>query len=139
MELEKQTRWAGERSVDYLLETGLQIARERSSGGLSLSEMGSSYLDHPYARRHGAIRLADKTLVNEQGGAFRRGWFKDRSKTDADRGGAIVNDTQVADWLQKGTRTMLGRDIDGDITKRLEKHLPQAETVFKRELERGNQ
>lgn len=135
----REYRWAGTKAVDYLLQIGLKIAKARSDGRLSLNEMARKYLDHPYARRHGSIRLADKTIVNTHTGAFLRGWHVSKVSSDRDLGGAIINDTENADGLQNGTKFMLGRDIRGDISDRLEKHLPEAKRIFTKELERGNQ
>jgi len=134
-EIARQFTLASHGSVEYLLSNGLRIARERSSGGLTYSRM--TELDHPYAARHPQILVSDKNRINVHEGAFKRGWFKDRLSTSFDVGGAIVNDTEVADWLQEGTRLMHPRDVQGDIEDRLASLLPNAEKLLADRLERG--
>lgn len=133
--LARDFRIASLQAVDHLLAKGMKIAQERSSGSMSYAEMAQR--DHPYASRHPQIMAQDRNRINIHQGAFYRGWFKDHLRTSFDIGGAIVNDTEVADYLQQGTDFMHPRDIQGDIEERLARHLPEAEKILTHNLERG--
>lgn len=104
---------AFEDSVLAGIEHGLEDAREeairRSSGPYSLAELAA--MDHPYARRHGTP-LLDPSIVNDQTGGFRSRWRSPEIiRFGPEVSGRIVNDADVADWLQNGTPTMVPRPI----------------------------
>jgi hypothetical protein len=94
---------------------GENEAKKLSSGPFSMVELAKK--DHPYARRHGSPRL-DPSVINVQSGVFRQSWFTSlptmaQSKVSA----RLVNDSEVADFLQYGTRKMFARPI-GDRLQR---------------------
>ena len=101
----RDLRW----DVDRAIDDGLEEARRRSSGRYSLTDLAR--MDHPYARRHGSPRL-DPSVINSQSGVFRSAWRGDNPMaTDGAVSGRIFNDSAVADYLDKGTRTMFARPI----------------------------
>ena len=135
--MQKEWQWASHKAIDYALAEGLKSAKRRSSGGLTYKQMRQE--DHPYAVRHGVARR-DPSVINSHRGVFKRGWFTQKVFTVTDWGGAIINDSENAGFLKDGTRFMVRRPIDDAVGEELRTVIiPQAENVFKKELESGNQ
>lgn len=94
---------------------GVEIARVYSSGRVSLARLRE--MGHPYSRRRpGPIPYGDPGIINQQTGAFKRGWH-----AVAITGGPALaavqvrNDTPEADYLKNGTDRMIRRPIDAKI------------------------
>lgn len=101
------------------------FAVKQSSGGLSLGAMQK--MGHPFARRH-PKPLADPAVINVQTGQFRANWRTLVARDEA----LIINADRVADFLERGTKTMVNRPIQEaceDFAKKngeriLRQHLP---------------
>lgn len=94
-------------------DIGVAIARDMSSGTFSTRQLAA--MGSPYARRHGGMGVphGDPGVINEQTGAFYRRWFpiKDKRFTNVIFN-AVVNDSPIAGYLKRGTRTMIDRPIE---------------------------
>jgi hypothetical protein len=91
-------------------------ARQLSSGTLSLADLRRR--DHPYARRHGplgnvgAMPGGDPAVVNRHRGQFYDAWQLYLPVISSPTiSGKLVNASDVADYLQFGTKTMAPRTI----------------------------
>lgn len=92
-------------AVEATIEQAVQVARERSSGPFSLSQLAKK--DFPYAKRHGSP-LLPPDMINAQSGEFRDAWT---GRMTGARTGEIRNDAPHADFLQFGTKHMFRRPI----------------------------
>jgi hypothetical protein len=102
-------------AVRFSLQNGVKLAQLRSSGPYSTAMLRAA--DHPYATRHGSPKL-DPGTINQQSGVFRSSWQTDGpSRSDTPILGLIFNDSEVADYLQFGTRTMFARPIAENIER----------------------
>lgn len=99
-----QVEESGSLVVDELVERGVQIARERSSGTASEAQLRRE--DHPYARRHGAPRR-DPSIINRHRGVFYAAW----RSVSAFSAGQIINDSDVANFMRDGTTYMFERPV----------------------------
>lgn len=89
-------------------------AVERSSGPFTQKQLAAK--DHPYAARHPAP-LLDPSLINSQRGVFRSAWDEDLPRVSDTRiAGKVFNMSDVADFLQFGTATMVRRPIAGTLS-----------------------
>lgn len=100
-------------------------ARQLSSGRLSLAELRRR--DHPHAKRHGPLGnvggmfQGNPAFVNKHRGEFYDAWKTDEPKVNVGTISAkLVNDSDVADWIQFGTTTMAPRTITTVLTERAE-------------------
>lgn len=98
---------------------GLRFAVQSSSGLWSTAILRKA--DHPYAKRHSALKL-NPGVINAQTGAFRADWRPSYAlKTDFSTRGvtaAITNDNEVADYLTFGTMFMHARPVDKRVEAR---------------------
>jgi hypothetical protein len=133
--IQKEYVWAGKKAIAHLLTVGLRAAKSWSLGPVTYAMMRKE--DYPYAKRHGSPKR-DPRRINTHTGAFLRGWFTSKVSSDRDIGGAVINDTEVADYLKNGTRFMVPRPVNEPVEEAMQKAMPQAERLFTRELERGN-
>lgn len=103
-----------------VMEDTRKEALRLSSGGLTYAQLRAA--DHPYAVRHGEA-LVDPSVINRHNGGFYNRW---QSPTVASSGdeltGMLVNDSNVADFLQYGTSKMVPRPIK----ERLEQYAKQS-------------
>jgi hypothetical protein len=122
---------AAREAVNRTLEVGLAEARNLSSGGMDRTELRRR--GHPYARRHGRIQSpGNPFLVNLQDGDFYEGWLIE-STLGPDPSGVLYNQDPKAEWLEKGTRLMLGRDLPERLEEKL---LPRLESELDAALAR---
>lgn len=89
-----------------------QASREATrlnSGTLSYSDLRR--LDHPYATRHGGSRVpGDPAIINRHTGNYERAWkLYFGNWIGSGLVNRLVNDSKVADFLDKGTRLMIAR------------------------------
>lgn len=137
-DVRRERVWA----VDRALRKGLADARFASSGPLTARDRREA--DYPYARRHGpmgktsAMSGGTPAIVNVGSGAFRKGWQVDPPRV-SDGGnvvsGRLMNLTDVADYLQYGTRKMVARPIRPLLEMRLRRHLEDEFARASRRLE----
>lgn len=112
-----------EAGLHDLVDHGVEVARRLSSGSEitgNLSQADLNRMDNPYARRHGRPRL-QPGIINMQRGVFYAAW---KSAVLGGNYAKIVNDSDVADFLQFGTEFMFERPIAQLVEQRL------AETVL---------
>lgn len=99
-----------ERGLTAAMASTYTEALRLSSGPVSMEEIAHTY-DHAYARRHG-VALLDPLVINEQTGKFKSDWqYPVVTETAGDFEGELRNDSPVADFLNQGTLSMLGRDV----------------------------
>ena len=70
-------------------------------------------MDHPYAVRHGKPLLPPE-IINTQSGEFKAAWYMDAPRsTDGGKtiSGSVINDSEVADYLEFGTKKMFARPL----------------------------
>lgn len=136
-DIRREIVWAAQRA----LEEARRDALAYSSGPLSLTTLRKR--DHPYAKRHGpmgnpnAMPGGDPAIVNVQSGAFKSAWHVDHPQmSDSGRAirGRISNQSQVADWLQFGTRFMVPRPIAQAVEASLASHAAEEVSRAERRL-----
>lgn len=137
-DVRRERVWA----VDRALKRGLIEARIASSGPLTGRQRRQA--DYPYATRHGAqgktsaMPGGTPAIVNVGRGVFRRGWQIDPPRV-SDGGnvvtGRLMNLTDVADYLQYGTKKMVARPIKPLLEMRLRRHLENEMSRAQRRLE----
>ena len=130
-EIRREQVRAANASIGY----GLAEATRRSSGGISTRQQAKE--DHPYAVRHGAP-LRDPSIINEQTGVFKRGWEDDLA-TLSDTGSVararLSNQTEVADYLNEGTRTMFRRPIADKLEESINERAMQEVKISEKRIE----
>ncbi len=114
--MDRQVGSAVESGLQGVLDRGLAIARQESSGPYSLAELAR--MDYPYARRHGSP-LLDAAKINKQKGEFAGSWFTAGKFGAGGGSGQIINDDPKADMLEAGTRVMFPRRIGASVEKKL--------------------
>lgn len=111
--------------VANVVSVTLQKTREEavrlSSGPLTPQRLRQ--LDHPYAKRHGPLGRVSvmpgrtRAVINVGSGEFRSAWQRTAVKlVPGGAEGSILNESEVADYLEFGTELMVRRPI----TERLE-------------------
>lgn len=137
-DVRRERVWAVERA----LQKGRDDAQIMSSG--PLTAWNRRTLDYPYARRHGprgwtvAMPGGTPAIINEGRGVFKRAWFYDPPRvTDGGRtvNGRLTNASDVADYLQFGTKNMVQRPIALVLMKSMHRHLANELQSAARRLE----
>jgi len=95
-------------AVSQVAEAVYQEAWRRSSGNTTKAEL--RWADYPYAKRHGSP-LLDPSIINVHSptDGFRSQWVKEMG--DDPYHAFVFNDSEVADYLQEGTRYAFSRPI----------------------------
>lgn len=101
---------------EHLLDRIAEVAGVRRYSLRELAKMG-----HPFSRVHGGGGF-NPALVSRQSGDFFEG-FKTRPPTTKNgvTSIALINDDPKAEWLRKGTGTMVARPYMREISKGLDK------------------
>lgn len=106
-------------ALDLTVSDGVKLAKVYSSGNRSLAQLRRE--GHPYAKRHEnyrgspgvpALPYGDAGIINDQGGGFKQDWRGKRARLLF--GSAVAelrNDSEVADYLDQGTTSMIRRPI----------------------------
>lgn len=102
------------------IHAALAAARKLSEGALTPSEMDA--LGHPYAARLGGAAVpGDPAVVNRGQGDFLEHWSIESQGSEEDGvANRLYNDSQVAEWLDGGTRKTIPRPFLARIEERAE-------------------
>jgi|CXWL01.1.fsa_nt_gi hypothetical protein len=97
------------RAVKRTTKKGVAEFRRMSSGTETPKSLRQK--DYPYARRHGTPILPPE-IINKQRGVFFENTRDQPIRFDADGvHGQVINDSDVADFLNEGTDSMFRRPI----------------------------
>ena len=124
---------AGKEAVANVLKAGLKAARKDSSGTLSCAQMRKE--DHPYARRHGRP-LRPAGIINKHRGVFYDAWLAfESTSASGEPSGRLMNDSDVTEFLDKGTKSMFRRPIKDNVEAEMDFAALEAEIEMSNKLE----